>query len=207
MENLPLILEWVRAHGFAVFTTGDYNVNLVALRSPQPPNATPSTENRFNDRFFCVFKKRGQWISRSWACTTDPGLHYQRHPMNPKGCGAIYAPQQVRGGYRIGLHRNTSPALVQSSKSRLRVYRDDDRSGVFDFDSGTVEIGFGFNVHQGPLSEAAQGSVDRASAGCVVFQKTDSFEAMMNVCRKSRKQFGNSFTLTILDSPGLDRQT
>ena len=205
MEQLPLILEWVRAHNFAVFTHGDYNVNLIALRTPQKPGATIDSENRFNDRFYCVFKKSGQWISRCWTCTTDPGAHFQRFPMNSRGCGAIYAPQQVRGGYRIGLHRGKSPALVQSSKSRLRVYRDNDRSGVFDFDSETVEIGYGFNVHKGPLTRKAESAVDAASAGCVVFQKSKHFDALMRVCDKSRAKFGNSFTLTILDAPDLGR--
>jgi hypothetical protein len=209
MEELPLVLEWVRAHNFAVFTAGDYNVNLVALRTPQKPDATPASENRFNDRFFCVFKKRGQWISRAWVCTSDPGFYYQRFPMNPRGCGAIYAPQQVRGGYRLGLHRGKSKALVQSSTvargSQLRVYRDDDRSGVFDFDSSTVEVGYGFNVHKGPLTEAAEGSVDRASAGCIVFQKSREFDTLIKICTKSAAQYGNSFSLTILDAPDLSR--
>lgn len=205
MEQLPIVLEWVRAHNFAVFTRGDYNVNLVALRSPQSPAATPESENRFNDRFFCVFKKGGQWISRSWSCTTDPGTHFQKYPMNPRGCGAIYAPQQVRRGYRLGLHRGKWPALVQSSKSRLRVYRDNDRSGVFDFDSATVEIGYGFNIHKGPLNEAAETTVDRASAGCVVFQKSKHFDTFLKVCEKSRQLYGNAFTLTLLDAPELRR--
>ena len=203
MSDLPLILEWVQAHNFAVFTRGDYNVNLVALRTPQEENPTPSGENRFNDRFFCVFKKGGQWISRSWTCTSDPGLHFQRFPINPRGCGAIYAPQQVRSGYRIGLHRGKSPALVQSSTSRLRVYRDDDRSGVFDFDSATVEIGYGFNVHKGPLSPSGESAVDRASAGCIVFKKSKSFDTLLKVCEKSRQLYGNAFTLTFLNSPAL----
>lgn len=204
IERVPLVLDWVRAHNFAIFTHGDYNVNLVALRSPQPNDATPQSENTYNDRFFCVFKKGGQWISRTWNCTADPGIHFQRFPMNPRGCGALYAPQQVRGGYRLGLHRGKSKALVQSpTGNQVRVYRDDDRSGVFDFDSSTVEVGFGFNIHKGPSTEAT--GVDRASAGCVVFRKSREFATLIKICTKSAAQYGNSFTFTVLDAPEMNR--
>jgi hypothetical protein len=204
MSSLPLVLEIVRSHGFAVFTRGDLNLNLVAVRTRRPLRPDPELEDTFNDRFFCVYKKKDQWISRSWSCTTDPGLHFLRNPIsNEKGTGCLYAPQQVRNAYEVGRHRGKYTALVQKRKKNasVKVYRDRDRSNLFDFDLSTVEPGWGFNVHRSSTKKDGASRVSRFSAGCVVFQRPDDFASLVSICKKSAAKFGNGFSLSVVDAP------
>ena len=203
MSTLPLVLDIVQGHGFAIFTRGDLNLNLVAMRSRRPLRPVPELEDTFNDRFFCIYKVNDQWISRSWSCTTDPGLHFLRNPISEeKGTGCLYAPQQVRNAYEIGLHRGKYTALVQKKKNApVKVYRDRDRSSLFDFDPSTVESGWGFNIHRSSTQKAGASRVSGFSAGCIVFQRPEDFSTFVSISHESAAKFGNSFSLSVIDAP------
>ncbi len=73
------------------------------------------------------------------------------------------------------------------------------RNQVLDLDSGTEESGmFGVNIHRASTHhESVQ--VDKWSAGCQVLADPLDFNLLMALCEKSREQFSNSFTYTLLD--------
>jgi len=41
--------------GYSFFTEGDYNVNIIGVRSPQ------LEANKFDDTMICAYKKLGVW--------------------------------------------------------------------------------------------------------------------------------------------------
>ena len=96
----------MRAKGYAFFTEGDYNLNLLAVRSGR------EATNLFDDTFLAVFKVDGAWETREYACTTDPGTYWLRNGLE-KGT-AVLAPGQYRGAFTLGKHKGEYEALVHA---------------------------------------------------------------------------------------------
>jgi hypothetical protein len=190
-ETQPAILDRVRAAGGAVFTTGAYNLNLVAVRSgsPQP--------NRFDDLLYVVYRKNpaGPWTIDTYACTTDPGRYWLQHPGNVDGT-AILVPGQYRGAWKLGKHRGVYDALVQ--RKPVRVWRDADGDAEAEGGGKVYEGLFGINVHRAN-AQAASVAVEKWSAGCIVVADPGDFARLMMLCRRSAQSYGDAFTLTLLD--------
>ncbi len=81
----------------------------------------------WNDRRMVIYIDE-QGIPRmrlNMACTTEPGIFFTLHPLNPIGAAHI-----AFGQYKAwvdGLHKGVEPALVQ--RGYLRYYRDRNRDG------------------------------------------------------------------------------
>ena len=190
MATLPPVLQAVEAAGYAVFTKGDYNLNITGIRSPE------RVANAFDDRLCVTYKADDMWITETLEITTDPGSPYLLKPLaNTKGT-AILCPGQYRGAYSIGFHRGQYKALVQSGK--VKVYRDDDRDNILDMDPETIQDGyFGINIHK---RTGDSDTVNGASAGCQVFRYEHEFDRMMFLCRKQISERGfKTFTYTLLE--------
>ena len=76
---------------------------------------------------------------------------------------------------------------------------------LFFFDIFTKETtgNYGINIHK-----AGQNSqdVDKWSAGCQVFQKSNDFADFMDLTTKHRNLYGNSFTYTLIDERAIQRR-
>ena len=103
-----LILDRVAAIGGAVFTGGDYNLNIVGIRSAD------TTPNKFNDALYVIYKERGMWVARWWPITTDPGLYWLENPGNQLGYRVrlIALRPKDRHFFKRRLPRNDPEALV-----------------------------------------------------------------------------------------------
>ena len=193
MSRLPILLDYVASLGHAVFEEGEYNLNIIGIRTAN------SDANTFNDRICVVYKdEKKSWISRTWPCTTDPGTYYREKPMNVKGT-AILKEGQYRGVYKIGKHRGKYDALVQTG-GRVTVWRDNDKNDVLDMEPGTEDSGYhGINLHKAGSNST---SVDRWSAGCQVWANADDFACFMDICRKQVSERGwRTFTYTLVAEP------
>lgn len=199
MPVMPVLLDYVAAQGHAVFTAGEYNLNIIGIRTPD------DTANTFNDRLCVVYRDEFGWVTRGpWPITTDPGLYWRKHPMRVSGT-AILCPQQARGAYKIGTHR-TYAALVQ--RGRVKIWRDNNRDEVLDTDpSVDTDSGhYGINIHRATSRrDGATGGgstlVDRFSAGCQVFADPDDYDVFMGLCRKQVEVNGwETFTYTLVDA-------
>ena len=180
--------------GFAWFTNGAYNLNIIGVRSEQGKKVT----NQFDDFFVVCYKdKSGSWKRHVWPCTTEPGLDMMKNPMTSRGT-AIVVPGQYRGVWQIGIHNGKYRALVQR-KNPIKVYRDCNKDDVYDLMPRTIQNGvFGINMHRasqwGKLSV-----VGKYSAGCQVFQDPKDFNTMMDLADKQvNAGMGNSFTYTLV---------
>ena len=112
---LPPILRTVKKRGAVVFTAGDYDLNLIAIR--RGDNV---------DDLAVVYMVLGKWRVEWFTVSTEPTPQYLENPVNRKGA-AILALGQHRGSHAAGLHRGRR-ALVQVGQ--VTVHRDNDGGGL-----------------------------------------------------------------------------
>jgi hypothetical protein len=199
-DMLPPVLQHMESLGHAVFSDGDYDLNLFGVRSPDQTDAT------FNDWMGCAYKKDGEWVVRWWQATTDPGLYYRQNPMNVGGT-AILQCGQYRGVYKIDKHAGKYEALCQRN-GVVTVWRDRNKDDVLDWDTTKPWTGhFGINLHASSSTPYGDnrdrregGNVGKWSAGCQVHATTRGFREMMELARKQVSERGwDSFTYTLMD--------
>ena len=185
----PEILDYAASLGHTVFESGQYNLNIIGIRSAD------HQANRFDDTIHCVYKdKDGDWIQKSWPCTTEPGKYWLENPTNVNGT-AVLVPGQYRSVWKIDKHQGKYYALCQRNGT-VKVYRDDNRDEIIDCDPDTITEGFyGINIHK---AGAHSTQIDRWSAGCQVFANESDFDEFMVICGKARENWGNAFSYTLI---------
>lgn len=170
-----------------------YNLNIVGIRT----NTT--VPDKFDDFITVMWKYRGNWNFIVYEATTDPGLYWLLHPMNPLGT-AVVKPGQYPGCYKVGKHRDYK-ALEQ--KGNITVIRDYIIDGKIDYDSGREETGdFSINMHRAMLNGRSV-NVNKWSAGCQVFASSAEFSQFITMCEQAAAHWGNSFTYTLLKESDL----
>ena len=187
----------VKAKGYKWFTADNYDVNIVGVRNAETEG---KVTNRFDDCVTLSYKdENGEWNFHCFDATTDPGSHWEKNLLNKDGV-AILKEGQYRGSHMIGLHQGKYEALRQ--KKPLKVYRDNDKDGVYDFIEENVHEGiYGINIHRATAREGGKSvQVDKWSAGCQVIAANADFKLFMEVVNKAAKVWGNSFTYTLINS-------
>lgn len=193
--TIEKVREVYKKKGYAFFTNGDFNLNIFAIRNMHDLNA-----NLFNDCIGIIYKENGEWKIHKGDGTTDAGTIYRTNPMNSAGTAYI-VPGQYRGAYMIGPHGKTKYESLRQKKP-MKYYRDNDKDKYVDLDPDTIveEIAY-TNIHR---AWSAKGSVadkvNNCSGGCVVWRAEANWAKMMELARKSRQIYGNSFTFTLFTS-------
>jgi len=191
------IEEALNCNGYKYFTSDKgYDVNIVGIRNS---DTYGKVTNKFDDAITISYKNgKGVWKYHEYKCTTDPGSHWEKNLLNKDGV-AILKPGQYRGSHKLGLHQGKYEALRQ--KSPVKVYRDNDKDGQYDMIEENVQEGiFGINIHKAGGRADGSTQIDKWSAGCQVFSKECDFNHFMDVCRKAKDIWGNSFTYTLIES-------
>lgn len=179
--------------GYAYFTKGSYNLNIIGIRSDQKNIVT----NKFDDVLVVIYKNSNGWQRKIFSITTDPGLKTMLSPINKKGT-AILAEGQYRGAYKLDKHNGKYKALCQRIKP-VKVYRDNNKNKIYDFTPEIAEEGmFGINIHRSNETWTRE-TVDGYSAGCQVFNNPKEFKSFIYLCETAANLFGNSFTYTLLN--------
>ncbi len=194
--NIPKLQAAMAGKGYRWFNDMPYHLNLVGIRRA---NAVP---NSFDDAFTVGYNDGKTWRYAEWKCTTDPGLHWLKSPMNAKGT-AILKPGQYLDCWQVGMHQGAYRALVQ--RGPVTVIRDFDRDATLDFNAGREETGiFGINIHR---ANAARESVqvDKWSAGCTVIANPISFNALMALANESVRMGRTTFSYTLLNEADLEK--
>lgn len=191
MMKRPHILDIVESHAFKVFEDGDYNLNIIGVRTP----IGAAVPNRFDDVMHVCYKEHGQWQHHKYSITTEPGKYWLLNGRK-KGTAVMCSPQQVRGGWQIGKHRGKYDALCQ--RQPVRVWRDSDRDQIAESSQVIDEGIFGINIHRSNPSRESV-FVDKWSAGCQVFSSPIEFDHFMLLCRKQIEFRGYpTFTYTLI---------
>ena len=190
-EQFRRALEIKNYAFFGLTNKKPWNVNIIGVRSEV------DIFNKFDDALLVIYRdSRTNWEVRSYSITTDPGKIWQEKPMHSKGC-ALLVPDQYRGAYKIDLHRGKYEAMCQRNKN-VRVYRDANLNHEHDRDAGTIDEGmFGINIHRSRSTGESE-LVNSWSAGCQVFKNATDFKDFMELMKRSKKRFGNSFTYTLI---------
>lgn len=192
------IEEIMARKGYAYFKKGNYNLNLIGIRSDQGRKVT----NKFDDFLLVLYYIDGVLQKKIYNITTEPGLYYMKNKLgNPKGT-AILVPNQYRATWMIAKHNGKYDALCQ--RKPVSVYRDGNKNMIYDLEPKKIDTGlFGINIHRSnPYSTTA--NVNNYSAGCQVFASPQDFKEFMELCEKQRALYGNTFTYTLLDEKDLD---
>ena len=188
----------VKAKGYKWFTADNYDVNIVGVRNA---DTNGEVTNKFDDCVTLSYRDdAGEWHFHCFDATTDPGSHWTEKQLLNKNGVAILKEGQYRGSHMIGLHQGKYEALRQ--KKPLKVYRDGDKDGVYDFIEENVHEGiYGINIHRATSREGGKSvQVDKWSAGCQVIAANADFKLLMEVVNKAAKIWGNSFTYTLINS-------
>ena len=173
-----------------------FNLNLIGIRRDN------AGTNKFDDFMVVLYKGEGlKEICKVYPITTDPGEHWLKHPINPKGT-AVLVPGQYRGTWKLGKHQNNYEALVQ--RKPVKVWRDNNKDEVIDYQQLKLvnEGYFGINIHRSnPYTQSYL--VNKWSAGCQVFQKIEDYKEFMELCKNSSALYGNSFSYTLVTEQDL----
>lgn len=194
------VLQCMVDRGYWI-SQGDRRFNIVYLEGCDQ-NGVPNSDrlNEWNDRRLLIEvidgipKLRGNWLA-----TTEPGLIYTNHPLNPLGAFRI-----AFGQYRawsVGRHGKTQyEALVQTGP--ISGFRDGNKDGLRTGDISVTGDGYGVNQHHG----WDMTFVDESSAGCLVGQSIEGhfdFIDLIKTDRRYQANAGYQFYTTVIDASKL----
>ena len=187
----------IRHKGYAFFTNGLYNLNIIGVRKDNSKKIT----NLYDDILLVMYKTTRGWQKKLYNITTEPGEYYMRKKLlNQKGT-AILVPGQYRSTWEIGKHNGKYKALVQCKP--VKVYRDGNKDMIYDMYPETINEGlFGINIHRSNEAYTRK-TIDMYSAGCQVFNNPDDFQSFLTLCDEQAKRYGNKFTYTLIDEKDL----
>ncbi len=172
-----------------------FQLNIVGVRNAE------SQPNKFDDQLYVFYKDENwNWVLKEYPITTDTGTFWLLNPMSSLGTAMLKEGQYI-DAYKQGLHKGQYTALVQDKP--VTTYRDYDRNAVFDFGQRETTGNYGINIHK---AGADSQNVDKWSAGCQVFQKSEDFQEFMQLTDKHKANFGNKYTYTLLDERALERK-
>ncbi|MAP53297.1 MAG: hypothetical protein CL605_00180 [Altibacter sp.] len=192
--TMPDILHTVQNLGYKIFTTEDFDLNIVGVRSS---NRRPGF---FDDMIVVCYKSNSDWIEERYKATTDPSMEQHRDPDNPKGV-AVLKPGQYRGVYKIDKHAGKYQALCQRG-AEVTVYRDnnrDERTDYINEESGY----FGINLHRAHQTQIVH-STQYFSHGCQVIQNPADFARLMGLAFLQIGIGYDSFTYTLIESKDME---
>jgi hypothetical protein len=195
--TLDQIKSAMIAKGYKWFEEGDFNLNLIGVRNSDTGD---TVTNAFDDTFFIAYRDAGKWKIHNYACTTDPGAHWQQAPMNAGGTASL-VPNQYRSTWRIDLHQGIYKALKQFKP--VDTYRDKNKDLKYTRHIEDITNGiYGINIHRASATGVSN-RVDKWSAGCQVLADSADFANLMYLAHVAEKKYGNSFTYTLLESKNI----
>lgn len=195
--SVDQIIKTLEKLNHQVFKRGDYNINVVGIRSIENDSNGDKVNNIFNDQIVVFYKINKNWVIYRYIATTVPGLYYFKSPMMVDFGTAIMVPGQYKSAYTLGYHYN-APALVQVGNVSL--YRDKNKDSIIDIDEATIQSGswMGINIHY----SWDRTTVDNFSAGCQVLGYNPNHSKYIEFLNHFRTAinvgYNNSFTYTLI---------
>jgi hypothetical protein len=158
-----------------------FDFHFIGIRS------TANLPNQFDDLFGVIAGDKVEWFT----CTTNPGTHWLKNLLNPKGAALLKANQYV-DTWQIGMHQGKYEAFCQAKP--VDVFRDknlDDKAE----ETATIDRGlFGINIHRANEKFASK-LIDKWSAGCQVLNNPADFAKVLAAGKATKNKF---FTYTLL---------
>ncbi len=158
-----------------------FDFMIVGIRS------AANKPNEFDDLIGLVANGKIAWFTG----TTNPGTHWLKNIMNPKGT-ALLKPGQYIDTWEIGLHQGKYEAFKQVKP--VTVFRDKDLDDIAEETAVTDTGLFGINIHRAN-EKAISRLIDKWSAGCQVLNNPADFKTLLDEAKASKKK---AFTYTLL---------
>ena len=158
-----------------------FDFMIVGVRS------TLDKSNEFDDLIGLVSNGKITWVTG----TTNPGVHWLKNMMNPKGT-AVLKPGQYIDTWALGLHQGKYEAFKQVKP--VTVFRDKDLDDKSEETASTETGLFGINIHRANPSAISK-IIDKWSAGCQVFNNPADFKKILDEAKASKQK---AFTYTLL---------
>tara|TARA_R100000152_G_C6772603_1_gene199581 strand:+ start:1252 stop:1860 length:609 start_codon:yes stop_codon:yes gene_type:complete len=194
LGHIPPILQKCLSLNYKIFLNKNYDLNLIACRSPSRESG------KFDDLFHVIYRMGDRYVQETYSCTTDAGLYWMHNPSRVEGT-AILVPGQYRNAYKLDYHGGNKSHLALCQRGNtVQVYRDSNRDNILDHDPDSIQEGwFGINIHRASTSHVAE-NVHKYSAGCIVIQEIDDFNRLIALAKKQIDTLGyESFSLTLLE--------
>jgi len=167
-------------------------LNIICVR-----NSSATNQDKFDDLLaYFIYDDKGNLRGKVVPGTTDPSTSFLKSPINIKGA-AVLKSGQYKDAYQLGLHRGKYEALIQAKP--VTVIRDNDRNALINYFAPTQTGLYGINIHKSTKGKNNEDIIGLDSAGCQVFRNIPDFIDMMTLAKISRKNYGNSFTYTLID--------
>jgi len=191
-DTLPPILKKVKDHGYKVFSSGDYDLNIIGVRTIKNRK-----DNEFDDKIVIAYLLNGKWIVESGEATTDAGRYWLTKP-DYKACAVYVHPQQARGAYKLDLHRGKYTALCQ--RKPVLFWRDGNKDSHVDYSCSLAYYDtIGLNIHRATSKKGGSTYVERWSAGCQVWKHASDHERMIELCKLQIEKYKwENFTYTLI---------
>lgn len=158
-----------------------FDFHFVGIRSKA------NLPNQFDDLFGMIQGNKIEWFT----CTTNPGTHWLKNLLNPKGTALLKANQYV-DTWKLGLHQGKYEAFVQAQA--VEVFRDKNLNDVAE-ETNTIDKGFfGINIHRANEKFTSK-LIDKWSAGCQVLNNPADFAKVLFTAKNTKQK---TFTYTLL---------
>lgn len=177
------------------FFTKPFSINIIGIR-------VSINTNLFDD-LLCVLylDDKGKEYIEIFPCTTDPGEFYLTQPFDGKAT-KILKEGQYEGVYVIGIHGRTSSSPYEALEQvkPMLYYMDSNKNKIMDIgpDTPVVKALVKSNIHHAHEKWTST-QVDKWSACCQVITGPENWERFIELCKKSAKLYGNTFTYTLLN--------
>jgi len=194
------ILDVLDKKRYTFYSSGIYNLNLIAVRSEN------SVSDSFDDNLYIIYRSEdSRFKIHEFPITTDPGKHWLLNPMNVKGC-AILVPGQYKSVFQIGGRHKDYEALEQCAP--MFYVRDNDKNNILNFDlyrNPELRKIHGFwdviksNIHRSSPTGLSN-LVNRWSASCQVLQKRSDFDTLIALSHKNKANgHGDKLSYVLLE--------
>jgi hypothetical protein len=134
------------------------HVKCIGIRGELAPDHIPIL-GIYDDLFILMIGN----ACTAWKGSTNPGLFFINHPVNPRGCAQLIEGVLM---FKPGLHDDDQfPAFVQAED--FHINRLDEKGHVVGHQCGR----FGIHLHSGGPGE----DVDKYSAGCQIIWSPEGY--------------------------------
>jgi peptidoglycan hydrolase-like protein with peptidoglycan-binding domain len=197
------VLSYMKAKEYWICRHPDA-VNICYLEGANADGTLNNNKNNvFNDlRIVFWIAEDGTAKTQMWEGTTEPGLYWTVHPMDPKGAARIAFDQYK--AWIVGTHHAGKPsaheALVQVEP--ILVYRDLNQDFKRQGDQ-TYRGLFAINQHWG--YDAPKNDLGTTSAGCLVGRTKSGHREFMKIVKSDSRHLASpAYRFVTAVMPGSD---
>ena len=190
--NIDIIKRVFNKKKYVFFENGDYNLNIIGIRT------NDKFTNTYSDYFLLVYKFNGNWNIDVYTGSTKAGNYWVKDKMLPKGVFVLKPGQYLSTWEFVDSYTQSHgcPHLNQIKGKCLVGWRDSDKDGQIDKLNEQL-LCDSINIH---CASSNKNVVGNWSAGCQVIPRYGGqYGRFINTIKVSAKYYGDKFSYTLLE--------